>query len=140
MGYIVSYGIHVLIAVVFFILIPFPILIKGVGSLEPSKLVVLLKIYRRIISVAHVALIISFISGLLMIQNWLSLWTISVFLIWLGLGVLLGFTAKKVRLSLASLGNQQHNEEEIQSLFVFSLLLTLTIIVMFAVKILPYFI
>ncbi|KMK76585.1 hypothetical protein [Alkalihalobacillus pseudalcaliphilus] len=139
MTFIISYGIHVLISVIFFILIPLPILIKGIPITDTNKLKVVFAIYRPIFKVAHGAIVLSFISGVVMVTDWLTSWTVAVILLWLIIGALLGITAKKMREMLEYFKENRELYDEMASLFQSTLWLSLAVIAMFAIKILPYF-
>ncbi|MDY7222881.1 hypothetical protein P4637_09505 [Halalkalibacterium halodurans] len=137
--YIISYGIHVLVALVFFILIPLPYLIKGSLLDREESFQKLLSIYQPILLVAHGALVVSVVSGLLMVADWTSLWVWGVIVLWVAIGAWLGLTAKGIRLLK---GNQESSEERavlVTNLKKHSLFLMVAIIAMFALKIFRYF-
>ncbi len=137
MTYLISYGFHLLVSLLFFLLIPFSFLIKGLLN-EKERFQQLLRIYSRIIWVGHGALIVSIITGFLMTSQWLSPWFLLVILIWIAIGAFLGMTAKMIRLTLAKTDEGKEAEDEIAKLRLFSFLLMLSILSMFTAKILPY--
>ncbi|WP_245308315.1 hypothetical protein [Halalkalibacter urbisdiaboli] len=135
--YIISYGFHLVSSFIFFLLIPLPFLIKGTMG-ESGRFILLLRVYKRMMWLAHGALILALVSGILMLTSWFSIWLLTVMGIWLAIGALLGLTAKMCRLTLERIEIKEGAETEITKLRHFSLLLSLAIIVMFAIKFLRY--
>ncbi|MFC0470791.1 hypothetical protein ACFFHM_09875 [Halalkalibacter kiskunsagensis] len=138
MLYLIGYALHMLVSFLFFLLIPFPFLIKGSLLDEPGRFVLLLRIYKRIIWLAHGGVIIALISGFMMSTQWLSVWFVSVLIIWLFLSALLGMTAKMVRIILEKKEEHAKTEEEVHKLRLYSLFLMFGIITMFFVKFILY--
>ncbi|WP_332633674.1 hypothetical protein [Halalkalibacter flavus] len=138
MIYLISYAFHMLVSVLFFVLIPFPFLIKGSLLDEPGRFTLLLKIYKRIIWLAHGGVVIAIVSGFLMTTQWLTVWFFIVVLIWLALSALLGMTAKAVRIILENLEKDKKVEDEINKLRLYSFLLMIAILSMFMMKIVLY--
>ncbi|WP_100404382.1 hypothetical protein [Bacillus solitudinis] len=137
MTYLINYAIHLLISVLFFILIAFPFLIKGTME-EKQKQSRILNTYQRVIWLAHGGLIIALVSGILMTTDWLSIWVWLVLLCWIVLGAFLGLTAKMCRLTIEKLKKNEDSSVEFEKLRRFSLLLSIAIIVMFALKFIRY--
>ncbi|WP_078554491.1 hypothetical protein [Bacillus alkalicellulosilyticus] len=138
--YIISYGVHLLAAVLFFLLLPLPMLIRGTEPEGPEKVAKLLSIYKIIIFLAHGALIIALITGLLMNFNLLSFWMVGVILVWVGIGAYLGLTAKYIRITLEAIANKVSYEESLQKVKTFSFFLMLGVVAMFMLKYIPIFI
>ncbi|WP_332697134.1 hypothetical protein [Halalkalibacter lacteus] len=138
MLYLISYAFHMLVSFLFFLLIPFPFLIKGSLLDEPGRFDLLLRIYKRIIWLAHGGVIIALISGFIMSTQWVSVWFVSVLFIWLVLSALLGMTAKMVRIILEKKEKNAEVVEEINKLRLYSLFLMAGIITMFFMKFLLY--
>ncbi|MFB4164164.1 hypothetical protein ACE1TI_10070 [Alteribacillus sp. JSM 102045] len=126
---ITSYIIHWIMALSFFLMIPLPFFLKG---MEGENLLFIKKIYRPIIHFAHAGIIGSIITGLFLIQEWLSWWTIAVFVLWLVIGAFLGLTAKSLRISME---NNQSNS----SLLKHSWILTSAVLTMFILKFANWF-
>ncbi|MET3503953.1 hypothetical protein [Halalkalibacter oceani] len=137
MGYLVSYGIHVLVSVVFFLLIPFSYLVKGSLFDGQARLLQVLRIYRWIFRAGHGAIVISFVSGLFLNVEWTSVWFLVVLLLWIVIATYLGLASKMTRQIIESNGEA---EEEIAKLRVYGLFLMLSVLAMFAVKFLRYFV
>jgi hypothetical protein len=127
-----------LVAILFFLLIPFPFLIKGSLLDEPGRFQLLLIIYKRIIWIAHGGIIIAIVSGFLLTTQWFTAWFAIVVLIWLALSAFLGMTAKMVRIILEKMGNNLTAEDEIAKLRLYSFLLMIAILSMFLMKIVIY--
>ncbi|MFB5663999.1 hypothetical protein [Alteribacillus sp. HJP-4] len=118
-----SYVIHWLMALFFFLLIPFPFFIKG---MDGENLAFIKKLYRPILILAHIGLIGSAVTGAVLITDWQNWWTAAVLIVWIGIGAFLGLTAKNLRLSME--GKPE------TSLLPFSSLLTISILIMFLLK------
>ncbi|TWI59336.1 hypothetical protein [Halalkalibacter nanhaiisediminis] len=138
MTYLISYGLHMLVSFIFFLLIPFSFLIKGSLLDEPGRFQFVLKIYKRIIWLGHGALIVGLISGFLMTSDWLNAWFILVVAIWAALGAFLGLTAKEVRKILEGIEAGKEIDDDVAKLRLYSFLLMLAILSMFTAKILYY--
>ncbi|ARK30896.1 hypothetical protein [Halalkalibacter krulwichiae] len=138
MSYLISYAFHMLVSVLFFLLIPFPFLIKGSLLDEPGRFQLLLKIYKKVIWAAHGGVVIAIVSGFLMTTQWFTIWFMIVVLIWLALSAFLGMTAKMVRVILERLGGNQDAKDEIAKLRLYSFLLMISILSMFLMKIVMY--
>lgn len=130
-------GLHSVSAIVFLVLLPLPLLIRRlVRNNNQSQAVPTLRTWKIILILAHVFLIVSFISGLLMGYSadpsfrWLvSFWFISVMVIFVALGAFLGMTLKSVRLAIMDSG--QPDQTVLLKLQRQSRLLSLTIIGIF---------
>ncbi|WP_100399223.1 hypothetical protein [Bacillus sp. FJAT-44742] len=129
--YLTSYILHWVISIFFFLLIPLPFLYKGVDG---SYRLPLFKIYRGIIHGAHAGIIIAFITGIILTDNWLSLWTVVVLVNWVAISAFLGLTSKQIRLLLSAEKENKENKEAGDKLFQFSLLLSILIIFLFFIK------
>ncbi|MFC0558492.1 hypothetical protein [Halalkalibacter alkalisediminis] len=138
MIYLISYAFHMLVAVLFFLLIPFPFLIKGSLLDEPGRFQLLLKIYKRIIWAAHGGVVVAVVSGILMTTNWFTVWFMIVTLIWLAISAFLGMSAKMVRVILEKQELHQSTEDEIAKLRFFSFVLMIAILSMFLMKVVIY--
>ncbi|WP_017727439.1 hypothetical protein [Halalkalibacterium ligniniphilum] len=136
--FLISYGFHLLVSLIFFLLIPLPYLIKGSLLDNEKAFQTLLKVYKRILWIAHGALIVALVSGLIMVSEWTDPWLWVVILIWLALGAFLGLTAKKVRLILEAYEKSEEPSEHVDQLKLYSFLLMLAILSMFTVKIIRY--
>ncbi|WP_216827879.1 hypothetical protein [Alkalihalobacterium elongatum] len=130
---ILMYALHLFISMIFFILIPLPVIIHVMVTEGSGRIHLVLKIYKKIIMIAHGALIVMFVTGVLLRFD-LSLWTIIVVVVWVIIGAYLGLTAKFVRESLESIENKQSFEEPVNKVKMFSTLLMLAIIAMFIIK------
>ncbi|NEU29268.1 hypothetical protein GN156_00520 [bacterium LRH843] len=139
MVFIISYAFHVLGSALFFTFIPFPYLIKGTLSDKKGHFSLLLRIYRRLFWLAHGILVVSLVSGFLLSTNWASTWFIIVLVIWVIIGLYVGLGAKMIRVILEKIENNQDADLEIAKLRQYSLLLSFTVIAMFAAKIMNYF-
>jgi hypothetical protein len=138
MLYIIGYALHMVVSFLFFILIPFPLLIKGSLLDNTGKFIFLLRIYKRIIWFAHGGIIIALISGFMLSTQLVSVWFVSVLILWLIISALLGMTAKMVRIILEKKIENVETVEEIKKLRLYSLLLMIGIITMFSLKFLRY--
>jgi hypothetical protein len=138
MLYIIGYALHMVVSFLFFILIPFPLLIKGSLLDNTGKFIFLLRIYKRIIWFAHGGIIIALISGFMLSTQLVSVWFVSVLILWLIISALLGMTAKMVRIILEKKIENVETVEEIKKLRLYSLLLMVGIITMFSLKFLRY--
>ncbi|MBP3952830.1 hypothetical protein [Bacillus suaedae] len=139
MTYIISYGVHLLFSVFFFLLIPLPYLIKGSLD-EIERFQLLLKIYKPIIAGAHIGVIVSLATGIFLAESWLSIWFAAVTIIWLAISAFLGITAKQMRILSEQIeAGTKMTQETITACKQSSLLLMVTIIIMFALKVLRYF-
>ncbi|GAE24370.1 hypothetical protein JCM9140_287 [Halalkalibacter wakoensis JCM 9140] len=138
MLYLVSYAFHLLVSVLFFVLIPFPYLIKGSLLDEPGRFALLLKIYKRIIWLAHGGVVVSIITGFLMTSQWMTVWFFLVLIIWLVLSAMLGMTAKPVRIILEKVENNQDASDDVSKLRLYSFMLMIAILSMFLLKIVLY--
>lgn len=136
--FILSYVLHLLVALVFFILLPLPVIIRATSAEGQEQLRKVLRIYKVVLLLGHGALIVSVITGLILRFEF-SLWMATVLLIWIVIGAYLGLTAKYVRMSLEAITQNNSYEEEIQKARLFSMLLTLGIIAMFIMKFAIYF-
>lgn len=131
---IISYALHLLIVIPFFILLPLPVMLRSTEAEKDHKsLSKLLKIYKVFLMIAHVALVIAIVTGL-HLRFELSVWVIGVVVVWLAIGAFLGLTAKYVRISLEAINDGQDTEEPMKKTKKFSLLLTLSIAIMFVIK------
>ncbi|WP_209122278.1 hypothetical protein [Alkalihalobacillus sp. BA299] len=130
---IIIYAIHLFISVIFFMLIPLPVLIHVNVTEGTGRIPLILKIYKKVIWAAHGALIVLLVTGLFMRFD-LSLWTIVVVAVWIVIGAYLGLTAKFVRESLEAIDNKQPYEDLVYKVKMFSTLLMLAIIAMFIIK------
>ncbi|WP_026674177.1 hypothetical protein [Alkalihalobacterium bogoriense] len=137
LSFIISYAVHLLAALVFFLLLPFPMLIRGTEPEGPEKLAKLFSIYKVIFMVAHGALVAAFITGIVLHFS-VSLWMIAVVIVWIAIGAYLGLTAKFLRLTLEAIRSKQSYEEPLKKLKTCSMFLMLGIIAMFMTKYLPY--
>lgn len=138
MLYLISYAFHIAVSVLFFVLIPFPFLIKGSLLDEPGRFTLLLKIYKRIIWLAHGGVIVAIVSGFFMTTQWLTVWFLFVVLIWLAISALLGMTAKTVRIILEKVEKNQKADDETSKLRLYSFLLMIAILSMFMMKVVLY--
>lgn len=87
---------------------------------------------------AHISLVITLLTGLLMVEQWLSWWLLSIIVIWILIGALMGLTTKYLRLSYqAQLKNEPFGEVR-KRLSRYSLWLSVAIITMFVLKLLRY--
>ncbi|WP_240375406.1 hypothetical protein [Bacillus piscicola] len=120
---IISFSIHWLMALAFFMLIPFPFFVKG---MQGENLLFIKKVYRPITLFAHAAVIGTVVTGIFLIDEWLSWWTAAVFILWLVISAFLGMTAKSLRETLTT--------EEKSPLLKHSTLLTIAVTVMFIFK------
>lgn len=93
----------------------------------------ILKIYHVILMVAYVALIIALLTGLYL-RFELSIWVVSVVLIWAAIAVFLGYTTKYVKNLLLHLQENQNTNDTLLNAKKYSKLLTLVIAVMFVLK------
>ncbi|WP_062050898.1 hypothetical protein [Bacillus sp. JCM 19034] len=138
---LISYAIHLLFSVVFFLLIPFVWLLKG-SLLEGNTINVrkLLRFYKPVILIAHIGIITSVITGFYLASSWLNIWFAAVVFVWIAISAFLGMTAKYLRLVLEQLDANDNIKENkfVKKLSRSSLLLTATIILMFALKVLQY--
>lgn len=130
----ISYGVHLLTALVFLLLIPLPIFVRGKGLKGAEQLKRVLSLYKIIGIIAHGALVLALISGLLLNYNFLSVWLITVVVIWVAIGAFLGITAKYIRLTLEAINNSDSYDEHVAKLKTFSTILSFGIIVMFILK------
>lgn len=137
MIYLVNYGLHMLVSVLFFLLIPFPFLIKGSLS-EQGRFLLLLRIYKKIIWLGHGALVVALVSGFLMSSEWLNAWFILVLIIWTAIGAFLGMTAKMTRIIVEKEEDGKDTDDEVAKLRLYSFLLMLAVLSMFTSKILVY--
>ncbi|WP_018922433.1 hypothetical protein [Salsuginibacillus kocurii] len=128
--YIISYALHWLMALFFFLLLPLPFLLKGATDVYRTWL---LKTYRIIIHLAHLGVIGSLITGLFITETFLSAWMITVFILWLAISAFLGLTAKALRLEHSNAVEKSQTDS-----FRNSLILSLLIFTMFAVKFFPW--
>ena len=138
MMYLISYAFHMLVSVLFFVLIPFPFLIKGSLLDEPGRFALLLKIYKRIIWLAHGGVIVAVVSGFLMTTQWFTVWFLIVFILWLVLSAMLGMTAKTVRIVGEKLESNKDAADDISKLRLYSFLLMISILSMFMMKFVLY--
>ncbi|MDT8862830.1 hypothetical protein N0O92_21900 [Alkalihalobacillus sp. MEB130] len=138
MMYLISYAFHMLVSVLFFVLIPFPFLIKGSLLDEPGRFALLLKIYKRIIWLAHGGVIVAVVSGFLMTTQWFTVWFLIVFILWLVLSAMLGMTAKAVRIVREKLESDKDAADDISKLRLYSFLLMISILSMFMMKFVLY--
>lgn len=127
--FIVSLAIHWLMAIAFFMIIPFPFFVAGLKG-ESAKYIH--KLYRPIFYFAYVAFIGTLVSGFVLIDEWLSLWTAIVFVLWGAIGVFLWLTIKSLRFSLET------GKEDAKILFRSSML-SVAIFVMFIIKFFDWF-
>lgn len=131
---IISYALHLLIVIPFFLLLPLPVMIRSTEAEKNNKsLLKVLKSYKVILMVAHGALVIALVTGLILRLE-LSVWVVGVVLLWVAIGAFLGFTAKFVRLSLEALNDGKKPEDSLQKAKMYSFLLTISISIMFVVK------
>lgn len=131
---IISYALHLLIIIPFFLLIPFPMFLRGYELEKNQKgFIKILKIYHVILMVAYVALIIALLTGLYL-RFELSIWVVSVVLIWAAIAVFLGYTTKYVKNLLLHLQENQNTNDTLLNAKKYSKLLTLVIAVMFVLK------
>ncbi|WP_078427013.1 hypothetical protein [Alkalihalobacterium alkalinitrilicum] len=130
---IIIYALHLFISVIFFVLIPLPVLIHVNVTEGSGRIPLILKIYKKIITIAHGAIIVLFVTGVLMRFD-LSLWTVVVVIVWVVIGAYLGLTAKFVRESIEAIENKQPYEDHVYKVKMFSTLLMLAIIAMFIIK------
>ncbi|MBU8907399.1 hypothetical protein [Desertibacillus haloalkaliphilus] len=135
---IISYGLHLLSAVIFFILLPLPFLVKGMEQDGRERLTVLFRFYKSVLVVAHGALVFAFITGLWMYFNLASLWLWSIIIVWVALGAFLGVTLKNMRLSQEAFSNQEDARTTIAKVKRFSIFLSVAIVVMFVLKAVRY--
>ncbi|SDH01164.1 hypothetical protein SAMN05192534_101313 [Alteribacillus persepolensis] len=126
---IINFIIHWLTALSFFVLIPLPFFLKGMTG---DNVYFIKKVYRPMIHIAHAGLIVSVITGLFLVQDWLSAWTFAVLILWLLIGAFLGLTAKSLRLSL-------EDETAKTPLLKHSTILTIAILIMFLLKFASWF-
>ncbi len=127
--FILSLAIHWFMAIAFFMLIPFPFFIAGIKG---ESAIYIKKLYRPIMLFAHIALIGTIVTGIVLVEEWLSLWTVVVVLLWGIIATFLGLTAKSLRQSLAS------GEDDPRILFRSSML-SVAIFIMFIIKFFDWF-
>lgn len=132
--HIISYALHLLIIIPFFILLPFPMFIRG-HELQSNltSLVKILKFYKVILLVAHIALVIALVTGLIL-RFQFSLWVTGVIIIWIAIGAFLGYTAKYVQLLLDEIASKKKTLESLEGTKKYSRLLTIAIASMFVLK------
>ncbi|MDE5412853.1 hypothetical protein [Alkalihalobacterium chitinilyticum] len=130
---ILMYALHLFISIIFFILIPLPVIIHVTVTEGSERIHLILKIYKKIIMIAHGALVVMLVTGVF-IRFDLSLWTIIVVIVWVIIGAYLGLTAKFVRESLEAADNKKVFDESVNKVKMFSTLLMLAIIAMFIIK------
>ncbi|PSL51313.1 hypothetical protein B0H94_101226 [Salsuginibacillus halophilus] len=130
--YIMTYVIHWLMALFFFLLLPFPFILKGVNGEQKFWL---LNVYRWIFHLSHAGVIISLASGVMLADTYLSSWFFAVMILWLVISAMLGFTAKYARI-IREGGAVSVIEE--RRLFWFSLALSAAVFLMFVVKFAPW--
>lgn len=94
--------------------------------MEEESALFIKRIYKWIIHFAHVAIVGTLITGIIIMDTWLSWWTLIIILLWLIIGAFLGFTAKSLKASLTS--------HEKQPLLKHSTILSVAITVMFVIK------
>ena len=134
MAYLVSFGLHLLTAFVFFILIPLPVLLKAMNAEGAKALKKLLHFYKIILWLAHGALIVTLVTGLIMHFNFASFWLWVVLILWIAIGAYLGLSAKYLRICLEHLDKGVSYEEALTKLQVYSVCLMLGIVAMFVIK------
>ena len=136
---IISYGLHLVTAFIFFVLIPLPVLLRAMKAKGDSKLNKLLRFYKIVLMIAHGALVVAVVTGFIMYFDLRSLWLWIVFLIWVAIGAYLGITAKYIRLTLERINEGAAYEDLFQKTRVFSGCLTLGVLAMFVIKYISYF-
>ncbi|WP_170008521.1 hypothetical protein [Bacillus fonticola] len=132
----VTNGLHSLSAIVFLLILFFPFFIRRHLVRSPEKLAYSLKRWKQLFLIAHIFLIISLLTGIEMAYRadssfqWVtSLWFISVLIVFLLLGALLGIVMKYTRIAITSSGSgDSHNTVHIK-LQKFSWLLSSSILV-----------
>ncbi|WP_096199549.1 hypothetical protein [Bacillus sp. FJAT-45350] len=132
--HLISYGLHLLITLIFFVLIPLPIIIKAWSAEDNKKVARVLRIYKVVIMIAHGALIVALVTGLILHFDLTSLWIWVVILLWVAIGAYLGLTAKYVRMTLELLDKNEPHKESLQKTMTYSVCLMLGIISMFVLK------
>lgn len=92
------YAIHVVSALVFILLIPLPFFVMKMKKNDAEKNQGQLKFWRIVLLMAHLALVISLVSGFIMTPVYTSGWFWTVMVVFVALGALLGIVMKNVRL------------------------------------------
>lgn len=131
---IVSYAIHLLILIPFFILIPLPMFLRGHEYENFTQtLLKLLKFYKVVIFISFGTYVIALLTGLYL-RFELSLWIAIVILIWLAIGAFLWLTAKHFRLLLEEIESGAKTLKALEDTKRYSRLLTIAIATMFLFK------
>mgnify|MGYP001249733115 CR=1 FL=1 len=129
------YGIHSFSALVFAILLLLPFQALRMRRMSPGRMFSSLKPWKWLLQLAHVFLIISLVTGLLLRPNHASTWFWVVILVFILLGASLGFTAKALRQVMDTAKNKQPQREQLQKLTRASLLLAAFILVMLLIMV-----
>ncbi len=125
-----AYGIHSFSALVLAILILLPFQTMRLRRMTPGRIASSLKPWLILLHLAHLFLVIALITGLLLRPNFASSWFWVAILVFIILGAFLGITAKALREVVGTAKNKQPHSEQLQRLTRFSVLLSLSVIVM----------
>lgn len=131
---IISFALHYFFAIIFFILIPLPVFLRVSETEGENWLRKVTKIYKKILMIAHVALLVQIATGFVLRVDFSHWWTYAVLVIWVGIGAFLGLTQKYLRLIEEDMLEKRASEEPFAKARRFSTFLTLSIIAMFVLK------
>lgn len=124
------YGIHSFSAIVFGILLLLPFFALRWKGKDGAQLEGALKFWRMEMHIAHLFVILSLVTGIILASSYTSTWFWLVIVVFLAMGALIGIVAKSLRLMTAAVGEKQSFEPHLRKLTRLSFILAGTIVVM----------
>jgi hypothetical protein len=124
------YGLHVLTTIVFSLLLVLPFYARKIAANASAATKGTLSFWRMTFHLAHLMIVVALVTGLLMTPSFTSSWFWVVILVFLAMGAFLGISAKSLRLVTAGITNRTDYTPALRKLNRFSLMLSVTIVVM----------
>lgn len=126
----VSFWVHMIATILFIPFLFLPVMVRQWAARAAEGPFASMKMWKGLFHLAHLALVLSLVSGLFLNYSFTSSWFWVVLVVFLALGAVLGIAAKYLRLTVEGMEQKNQSSDSFAKLQRFSMILAFIILLM----------